>query len=488
MHVDIHSYDDWRSTARKLLREGAAPRDIQWREHDRLQQYLEFSPTVQAGATPSTTETAAAPALPGHAGEIRVPKQFLELAETVACHRDAAKWDLLYRLLWRLAHGERQLLAIATDDDVFRARHMEKAVRRDAHKMKAFVRFRRVMREGEEYFVAFHRPDHKIVPYVASFFVRRFSVMKWAILTPDESIYWDGSLLEFGPGVPATDAPPQDQLEELWKTYYAATFNPARVNLSLMRREMPARHWPTLPETRIIPELLEAAPARVEQMIAHREGSAVSARDFLPAERDLPSLFAAATHCQGCDLCHRATQTVFGEGPSDARLVFIGEQPGDQEDLAGRPFVGPAGQVFDDALAQVGIDRSQVYVTNAVKHFKWTPRGTRRLHAKPSAREMAACRPWLEAEVTAIKPAMVVCLGSTAAQVVLGPSFRIMREHGRVFSTPWAPWTMATYHPSALLRVPDETTRATMQEQFLHDLRRAAHMLQTEAASSQDVA
>ena len=167
--------------------------------------------------------------------------------------------------------------------------------------------------------------------------------------------------------------------------------------------------------------------------------------------------------------------------------MFVGEQPGDQEDLAGRPFVGPAGGVFDEALAQVGIDRRQVYVTNAVKHFKWTPRGTRRLHAKPNAREMAACRPWLEAEIEAIKPAMIVCLGSTAAQVILGPSFRIMRDHGRIISTPWAPRTMATYHPSALLRVPDETTRARMQEQFLHDLRRAAHYL-AESESSPQVA
>jgi len=480
IQVDVHTFDDWRLAARRLLNEGVAPADVAWREHDRQEQYFDFPKAAQ-----DESPAAAAGPLLAAASEHRVPKEFLKLAETVAAHRSPDKWNLLYRLLWRIAHGERRILDVATDDDVHRARAMEKAVHRAAHKMKAFVRFRRVLRDGEEHFIAFHRPEHRIVPLVAPFFVQRFSVMKWAILTPDESIYWDGSLLEFGPGLPASTAPTSDQLEDLWKSHYAATFNPARVNLPLMRREMPARHWATSPETRIIPELLEAPSVRVAQMTPHREGATVSARDFLPASRELPALFEAAQRCRGCELCARATQTVFGEGPADARLVFVGEQPGDQEDLAGRPFVGPAGAVFDEALAQVGIDRRQVYVTNAVKHFKWTPRGTRRLHAKPNAREMAACRPWLEAEIEAIKPAMIVCLGSTAAQVILGPSFRITRDHGRILSTPWAPWTMATYHPSALLRVPDETTRARMQEQFLHDLRRAAHHLQESESSPQ---
>ena len=485
LHVQVESFDVWRILARKLLASQKAPREVEWRDANRRQPFLGFA-DADARSQAMLGEYPTEPLFDG--ALVKVPRRFLRLAERVAAHRDERKWDLLYQALWRLAHGERHLLELETDDLVHRLLAMEKSVRKDAHKMKAFVRFRRCAEEnagekpdsvlvddvGSDCYIAFHRPQHRVVRLVAPFFVRRFGLMRWAVLTPDESAYWDGRLLRFGPGVSATSAPASDALEDLWKTYYAATFNPARLNLPLMRREMPRRHRPTLPETQRIGDPVQDSPRRLEQMLAHREGVVHSARDFLPFDRSLASLARAARTCEGCTLCQSATQTVFGEGRADARLVFIGEQPGDQEDRAGRPFVGPAGKVFDEALAQVGIDRSQVYVTNAVKHFKWTPRGQMRLHAKPNAREMAACRPWLEAEIAAIKPQMVVCLGATAAQVVVGPEFRITQQHGQVLPTAFAPWTMATYHPSALLRVPDETTRLQMQEQFIYDLQRVA--------------
>jgi DNA polymerase len=208
-----------------------------------------------------------------------------------------------------------------------------------------------------------------------------------------------------------------------------------------------------------------------------REATAISARDLLPAERDLASLADAAQACRGCELYKRGTQTVFGEGPSNATVIFVGEQPGDQEDLQGRPFVGPAGQLLDKAMEQAGIDRSRAYVTNAVKHFKWEPRGKRRLHAKPNAREMSACRPWLEAEMEAIHPEIIVCLGATAAQTLLGPSFRITRQRGQIMQSDWGPQILATYHPSALLRAPDEVARAEMHKMFLSDLKKVAQFI-----------
>jgi uracil-DNA glycosylase family protein len=211
--------------------------------------------------------------------------------------------------------------------------------------------------------------------------------------------------------------------------------------------------------------------------MARETTSVISAADFLPARRTLPALVAAAAHCEGCPLFARATQTVFGEGPDDARIIMVGEQPGDQEDLQGKPFVGPAGALLDRALADAKIDRTAVYVTNAVKHFKWTPRGKRRLHAKPTAREMNACRPWLEAELEVIEPDVLVCLGATAAQSLLGRQFRISREHGRWVESDWAPWTIATYHPSALLRAPDEAARRLMYGEFVADLRVVARRL-----------
>lgn len=202
-----------------------------------------------------------------------------------------------------------------------------------------------------------------------------------------------------------------------------------------------------------------------------------ASEDFLPDSRSLPALREAAASCVGCELFRRATQVVFGEGPADARLVLVGEQPGDQEDRGGRPFVGPAGALLARTLEAVGIDRTQVYVTNAVKHFKWEPRGARRVHQKPSAAEVQACRGWLMAELDAVRPAMIVCLGATAAQAFLGRTFSVTRSRGEVYATPWARWWMATYHPSALLRMPDAASRAAATAAFEADLAVAAAAL-----------
>jgi DNA polymerase len=204
-----------------------------------------------------------------------------------------------------------------------------------------------------------------------------------------------------------------------------------------------------------------------------------SAADFLPPKKSLGALREAVQHCRGCDLYKNATQAVFGEGKRTAHAMLVGEQPGDQEDLAGRPFVGPAGKLLDTALEVAGIPRDDVYVTNAVKHFKWTPRGKLRLHGKPTSREMAACRPWLEAELEVIKPKCLVLLGATAAQSLLGASFRITRQRGERLETQWAQWTLATWHPSAVLRAPDPDMRHQMFEQLVSDFKKVAARLKT---------
>ncbi|MGE5596074.1 MAG: UdgX family uracil-DNA binding protein [Hyphomicrobiales bacterium] len=196
-----------------------------------------------------------------------------------------------------------------------------------------------------------------------------------------------------------------------------------------------------------------------------------SALDFFPDERDLDSLRVAAAGCKGCDLWTRGTQTVFGEGPAKAGLVLVGEQPGDQEDEQGRPFVGPAGRMLDRCLDEAGIARDRVYVTNVVKHFKWEPRGKRRIHSKPNAREIRACRPWLEAELADIEPEGLLLLGATAAQELLGRDFRVSRQRGELVESPLAPRVMATVHPSSLLRAPDEETRRREIAAFTADLR-----------------
>jgi len=195
-----------------------------------------------------------------------------------------------------------------------------------------------------------------------------------------------------------------------------------------------------------------------------------SAADFLPERRTLPSLREAAQGCKGCDLWKRGTQTVFGEGMAGAEVMFVGEQPGNDEDLQGHPFVGPAGRVLDKALEAAGIDRDDVYVTNAVKHFKWEPRGKRRIHKKPNGMQIAACRPWFDEEVKAVKPRVIVCLGATAAQALLGSNFKVTQQRGRVISTGDIP-IIATVHPSSILRAPDDDSRHAEMARFIEDLR-----------------
>ncbi len=202
-----------------------------------------------------------------------------------------------------------------------------------------------------------------------------------------------------------------------------------------------------------------------------------SAAEFLPARRTLPALRAAAAGCRGCDLWTRGTQTVFGDGAPRARVMLVGEQPGNDEDLAGKPFVGPAGKLLDRALEQAGIDRRQVYVTNVVKHFKWEPRGKRRIHTKPSATEITACLPWLQAELDLVKPAVLVCLGATAAQALLGKTFKVTRQRGEWIRASWAPRVLATVHPSAILRAPDDEARHAEMERFVADLEKVASVL-----------
>jgi DNA polymerase len=465
----IRKFDDWRTVSRGLLQAGTPPDDVRFFDGTEEQQSLGF-------ADDNGDESVSAALSPCVSTLVRVPRSFVDLARRVACHRDPHRYDLLYRAVWRLTHGEPHLLEVATDDDVYRLTQMDKSVRRAAHKTKAFVRFRRFDDQGIERYVAWHKPEHRVLPLVAPFFSRRFVSMHWTILTPDESVAWDLEQLSFGPGVPVDQAPPEDALEDLWRIYYGSTFNPARIKLKTMKREMPVRHWGTLPETRIIPELLADAPRRVAEMIARSASGPRSAADYLPDERDLASLAAGAAHCQGCELHERATQTVFGAGSPAARLILVGEQPGDREDVSGKPFVGPAGQVLDQALQQAGLSRADVYITNAVKHFHWEQRGKQRLHKKPPARAVASCRPWLDAELEAVRPKVLVCLGATAAQAVIGRDSRMQKARGEFFASTSCTQTLITWHPAAILRAPtaDEQSRRCQE---LSDHLRAAGVL-----------
>jgi DNA polymerase len=474
-------FEGWRDQARRLVAAGIPSRMVAW-------QVGEGTPGL-FGAERETASLATVP--PARAP--RVPARFPALAALVVCHKAADRFTLLHRLLERL-QGEPQLLAVATDPDVVRAETMGKNVRRCSHKMKAFVRFRSTHdADGVERFVAWFEPEHHTLDMTAPFFVRRFAGQRWSILTPDRSAHWDGEALTLGGGAAKDIAPDGDVNEDLWRTYFGAIFNPARLKVKAMTSEMPKRYWKNMPEAELIDPLIRQAadrtvgmiaapaspPARSTRIAREREAEARAMTELAGNVTSLADLAAAARHCERCPLYRDATQVVVGEGPAGAPLMLVGEQPGDQEDIAGRPFVGPAGQLLDRALADAGIARSAAFVTNAVKHFKFEPRGKRRIHARPSNSEIEACRWWLDAELKIVKPRLVVAMGATAARALSGRALTISRERGRLLAWPGGTAGFVTVHPSYLLRLPDPEAKRTEYAHFVADLALARETLTT---------
>ncbi len=468
-------FDGWRQAARTLVLDGIRPEDVMWRVRGDEELF-------------TLTETTSPPRRP--AETFSVSARFIELAKTAILHRDRERFALLYRLLWRL-RSHHDLLDVATDPDVIRVTAMAKAVRHDEHKMHAFVRFREIGREREARYVAWFEPEHHIVELAAPFFARRFADMPWSILTPELCAHWDGFAISFTPGVSKAEAPASDRLEETWRRYYATIFNPARLKVKAMQTEMPKKYWRNLPEASIIKPLIAGAARATDAMMAKAatEPHKAQRRPEEPMRRKTPAneletLREEAAACRACPLWKDATQTVFGEGPPHAPIMLVGEQPGDKEDLAGKPFVGPAGQMLDRALVEAGIDRKLVYVTNAVKHFKFVPRGKIRLHQKPSTPEIRACRPWYERERAAIKPVLVVAMGATAAQGVFGKMTPINKNRGHLIDLDEKTKALVTVHPSYLLRLPDADAKAREYERFVDDLKMAAAFLRKSARAA----
>jgi probable DNA metabolism protein len=466
-------FDGWRKAARSLALNGIAPREVTW--------------TVR-GNEPELFEAEPERPLEEAHGSFNVPAKFVELAKIAILHRNPARFALLYRLLWRLRDNH-DLLEVATDPDVAEVSAMAKAVRRDEHKMHAFVRFREVGREHKAHYVAWFEPEYHIVQLAAPFFASRFADMPWSILTPDVSAHWDGHAVSITAGVAKSEAPTEDRLEETWRSYYASIFNPARLKVKAMQTEMPRKYWRNLPEASLIKPLIANAERATRAMLesdatephkAQKREDADMPRKAASTD-SLTNLRSEAADCRACPLWKDATQTVFGEGPVRARLMLVGEQPGDKEDLAGKPFVGPAGNMLDRALAEAGIDREKVYVTNAVKHFKFIPRGKIRLHQKPATPEIRACRQWYERELAAVRPDLVVAMGATAAQCVLGKTTPVNKNRGKPITLDHTTQALVTVHPSYLLRLPDEEAKAREYQRFVDDLTLAAKLLKSSA-------
>lgn len=458
-HYAVHlpAPDDftlWRERARGLIQCDVPPDRVSW---------VEPGGTGDLFAEGSSRADKRLPVPPAEAPPVRASQRFLTIARSAALHSDPARFGLLYRVLWQLQRNPR-LMEDKADPEVRRLEELAKAVRRDAHKMHAFVRFREVQEEdGTPHFVAWFEPDHHIVRAEAAFFMRRFANMRWSILTPRGSVHWDGEIMREGPPARREDAPGDDPVEGLWRSYYASIFNPARLKFSAMLSEMPKKYWKNLPEAELIPQLIAGAQAREAAMVA------AGARAERARPASLTEIARSITACRDCAIADCGTRAVAGEGAPQARLMIVGEQPGDQEDVAGRPFVGPAGQLLDDYLARAGIDRAGAYVTNAVKHFKFVWKVKHRLHQSPTAREIDTCRWWLEAERALVRPRIVLALGASAARGLLGRTVSVNRERGRAILLDGGAELWVTVHPSYLLRL-DGEARAEQAVLFAADL------------------
>ena len=470
----IGTFDAWRDAARGLVLANVPPEEVLW-------QHGESSGDLFDDASTPLPK-------PDSTRQITVPKGFLTLTRLALWHRDPERFARAYALLCALQDNSR-LIHDRGDARVAKLNAMAKEVGRDKNKMTAFVRFREI---GEpdaprRRFAAWFEPSHFVTEPTAPFFAKRFGDMDWTIFTPDLTAHFEDGKLRFGPGAPK---PPlaEDDTETLWRTYFRSIFNPARVKLKAMQAEMPKKYWKNLPEADLIPEMVATARARAADM-AEAAPTLAPARagrilHRLHEDRAEPppidsdaELHTALQGCRRCPLWENATQPVPGEGPMGARLMFVGEQPGDQEDLAGRPFVGPAGRLFDEVLGEAGIDRSETYVTNAVKHFKFKPRGKRRLHEPPNSHEIQHCRWWLDIERERVQPGLIVALGATALESLTGSRKNLLKRRGTVEAADDGTPVFITVHPSFLLRLPDPAQKSEERARFRDDLRTAAAMV-----------
>ena len=413
----------WRQAARELALAGVPPEEVGW--------------TVGGEGEPDRATAK---------GSFSVPRALVTLAGLAIQAREPRRFDLLYRLVWRAQAGALDL-DDRSDSEVRQVRGLALAVRAEAHRMRGQLRY---LHAGDR-FVGWYRPAHHVLEANGQLLSQQFPDRPVSVLTPEGSAHWDEAGLRFGPGADAAAVPDDAGLDAYWRTYGGDLLDRARPGTSVPAAEpLVEDAWP--PERPPIGPVVLATGADTGVQQAAGE----------------------AADCHRCPLYGPATQTVFGEGPTGARTMFVGEQPGDQEDVVGRPFVGPAGQVLSRALLEAGIDRRTVYVTNAVKHFKFVQRGKRRMHQTPDVAEVKACGFWLDVERVRLRPTLVVLLGATAARAVLGRAVTIGRERGRPIRLSETETAFVTVHPSFLLRVPDEAAREREYAAFVEDLRRVA--------------
>ncbi len=463
----------WRRQARDLAAAGVPSEEVLWTVGEAAPDLFADAPGVAASTTGTT---------------LKVSRVAIDEIETALCHFDPQRFSRAYATVLGLSRGTCRW-GDRSDAQIRTILGQAKAVRRDIHKMHAFVRFRDITEAGRDRrrFAAWFEPDHHTVERGTPFFANRFGDMDWVIATPTLTATFADGALRFSETT--TRAPiAEDATEDLWRTYYASIFNAARLMPKAMQTEMPKKYWHNLPEARLIPGLIQGAQARVAEMAARAASDPPARRAAVaramatpavapPVPGSLAALARDAAACTRCPLHGPATQVVMGEGPAGAPLMIVGEQPGDTEDLTGRPFDGPAGQLFDAEASHAGLDRRAAYVTNAVKHFKYIPRGKRRLHQRPDTPEIEACRWWLMQERALVRPRLIVAMGATALASLTGTGAGVLKRRGSIEALPDGTPLLVTVHPSYILRIPDIAEQDDMRALFRTDLRTAADFI-----------
>jgi DNA polymerase len=461
----VRDFGEWRNAARPLIASRVPPSEVVWSDW-RSPSVFETATNASAAVVETRSADRSQPA---------ISRELLDLLESLALYRNAGRWELMYRLVWRVLNENRALLENDADRDVQVAREWAKAVHRDVHKMHAFVRFHETdATDGGKRYVAWFEPEHEILRHVAPFFEQRFPNMHWMIATPDGAAVWNGTHTEFANSPRHSEFPRDDSTHSLWRAYYRNICNVARINPKVMQREMPKRYWRNLPEASEIDALILEGRSAHDKHLSSRPRQE-DLRVPVAVSRELQQIVLPASSlqaCRRCELWKHATQAVAGEGPENAALMLVGEQPGDEEDLRGRVFVGPAGRLLDDALREAGIDRRELFITNAVKHFKWEPRGKHRLHKRPHQQEVRACAGWLEHEIEAVAPRVIVALGATAIRAVTGVATTVEDARASTLRHAGGAAVIATYHPSAVLRA-DEDRRPLLFRALCDELQQA---------------
>lgn len=473
----VETFAEWREAARELLVHGVPPALVTWSTPYAGGDLFSGAPST-AGQTDNPLETP--PPSPLRHAPPSIPRSLMDMLQSAACCRVPDRWAFLYRVIWRWQQGEHDVQSPA-DEDGARLHAMVKAVRREEHDMHAYIRFReRPAEAGPPRFVAWYEPQHDVLPQVAEHFVSRMGKVSWMIATPEASVLWDGQTLHNTGPLVKNSEDLEDNGEALWLTYYRSVFNPARLNQSVMQQHIPSHRWKNLPEGKIVTHMISEAARGARKVgqyeaVGQRKGTTIPiAPEAAQPERQQPSKL---DECRHCELWQFATQAVGGEGPKKAKIMFVGEQPGDQEDLAGQPFVGPAGKLLDQVCEQAGVDRGTIYVTNAVKHFKWEPKGKRRIHKTPAQKEIEACHYWLDKELAHVKPTVIVALGATALKSVMRTANVTLKNSigHPVFHE--GHWIVTTYHPSYVLRVPGEEAKREAFQAMVDSLKLAQDLL-----------